>query len=69
MQNDTYYNVIGRVTPCPGEVIIVEEKEEEPAAIVWQYREPRVVSKVLSSPVPLVLPESQCGNLKVSKVY
>ena len=63
------YNIIGWVTPCPAEVIIMEEKKDKPAAIVWQYREPRIVSSVKSSPVPLVLPDSQRGNLKVSRVF
>ena len=58
----------GSAGPAPGEVVFVEEEGEAPAAMEWQYREPREVTRVLATPVPLSITgqEDQPVDMKVS---
>ena len=59
---------VGSVGPAAGEVVFIEEEGDAPAAMVWQYREPREVRWVHAAPVPLSITrqEDQPVDMKVS---
>ena len=45
----------------------MEEREEVPMSMMWRYREPREITRVQASPVPLFVHgwDMQRANLKV----